>query len=208
MRAKLFSFVGALLIGGCFLPAQSSPQKLDVIEITQRDLFALHGWNSADVSVLGAQLGMTRTQVLKVVSAKGLILKCFSNGRELPTGPGCGVFFPPDTDTTVGFKFDTTDRISEIFIDQTVTYAREWNKHQISRKRLHGYTLQLVNHYTDALREKLFGSADLEERKDAGGGTEADYYYHYRKIGLTLHIHQLANKFRDLDELIFVPPQS
>jgi hypothetical protein len=202
----------ALLIRPVSVLSQAAPAKKPTIELTRVDLFAQHGWKSTDVSILGVQLGMTRDQAKKIISGKGLILKCFlpnGNGNEIPDGPACEAFFPPSTDTTVGFAFDDAGKVRELGIDQLAT-AMVWNNHQVSRKGLHGYTSSLVNHYTEALREQLLGSPDVNEQKQ-NWPSEAEFHYVYKKIGVELRGNrQSSTKYgaqEFLWELNFVPPE-
>jgi hypothetical protein len=236
MNAKLVGRACALLIGGLFLQLQSSPQKKDVIEIRQQDLFALHGWKSADVSVFGLQLGMSRAEVVSMASAKGkaFTLVCSS------TSTMCTLFPPAGAQANVSFYFDTADRVSEIYID--------WREnHRVSEEWLHGYTRQLVNHYTDELREKLLGPADgytreiakngadtlheklltrsdvqeyiekdLQKQKDRHIDSAYTYYCFYKKTGMILYLQTDSVstikpgspiKFRKLDSLVLVQPE-
>jgi hypothetical protein len=214
MNVKLLAVTLVLLGAGGVASAQSPATDKGVMEITRKDLFATHEWNSRDVSILGVQLGTTLAEAERLVSAEGFILKCLPNGNGKAGGLRCPVDFPPDVSTTVAFAFNREDRVSRMYIDQAPTYIM-WNKHQISRKRLGGYTYKLVNCYSDALREKLLGQPDaVEEKKQPYFGPE--FTYSYNRIGLILVVAALPEmtgkvgppKYtrRELDELIFVPP--
>lgn len=216
MNSKLLVLTLVVFGVSAVASARVSPPNKRVIEITHNDLFAKRGWDSRSVSIFGIRLGMKRAEVKTLTLARGLVMRCYSKtGNERSTGSGCGLFFPPNLYTTVVLTFNAADRVSEMGINR-VAFQDARRSPEMSCLGLRGDTRQLVTQYTNVLRKKLLGDADVAKRKDQPySGPE--FTYCYRKIGLLLRVAALPEmtgkvgppKYtrRELDELIFFPPR-
>jgi hypothetical protein len=148
------------------------------IEFTQEDVFSMHGWNSADLTVLGFKLGMTREEV--AIAASALKAKSGFSTVGQPDRP-LVVYCPPSWGTTgLMLYFDSADRVQFIVLD--------WGEHhQPVIGGFRGQTRQLINHYSEALIERLLGPPDSGDPPDLEERNPCDHYFRYNKLGIVIH---------------------
>jgi len=143
---------------------RAAPENETPVELTQADLFALRNWQSKSVAVNGVALGMTKLQTSQTLQARGLMLRtnvkaagpcrteedfCHVNKAD---GPWTGV--------DLFFDHDRLVKITVMFPDDAVPAVQKANvTHQFK-----GLTYKLFRHYSDGLRNQIFGPAEGKER--------------------------------------------
>jgi hypothetical protein len=143
--------------------SQTAAQSPPVPDITQVDLFGAGGWNSAQISVMGFTLGMSRQEVMKAAQHRDVRLDDASGQGCLHAGT-CDVF-TGGRYSGVTLSFGDDQAVCTITVEAYRRDAASGEISPVARKFL-GETSQLVtSHARDltqfaSLRARLFGIPD------------------------------------------------
>jgi hypothetical protein len=182
-------FIALLLYVVCEPGARlhASAGDAKVIELTQVDLFSFVGWQRQSVALNGFVVGMTRTQATELALERDL--------RFVPTGKlegpcrqgPCDIYKVRGPWIGVALFFDATDKVDKIKVSVPVDAAPEVKRANVARQ-FKGLTCQLFNHYSDALRQKIFGPAEGKENPQMPPGSAlVDEEYDYLHSGIIVH---------------------
>jgi len=208
------SFVVLLLCAFCaphaLLRATSETGK--IIELTQVDLFSLPDWKSKSVAVNGIVLGMTKSQTTQILQSRGFILLTNTNSVDpcRQEGDFCHVnkVDGPWIGVDLFFDHDRLAKITMMFPDDAVPAVQKVNvTHQFK-----GLTYKFFRHYSDGLRNQIFGPAEGKERPyDSIPGSTfkyVEYDYPSARVIVLITIDKRDNPPQPFDiELDFVAPR-
>jgi hypothetical protein len=193
-------------IGLC--QAGASDKSTASIELTSKDLFAIPGWNSSQVSVLGFRLGMTWPEVSAEARARHLTLKGSGDPRREPPCEGkgwCLVCEAPGVCNGLALVFGAECEIVKLSISKTPDFAAKEVQAAALQKRAKGATRDLLERYSKDLRLKLLGPESSQTTTET-----KDLIFTYRQLGLIVQVSPCP---KDLPEstcagliLEFVPP--
>lgn len=151
------------LLVACFGSAQVGQTP---VELTQVDLFSLPDWQHRPVAVDGFFIGMARKEAMQSATQHGVEL---IRPKVRPTCcpvsdvyQAVGKYHGHGNFTGIRLYFDEADRISKIGIEISEGMDPDVKEANITRK-FKGLTSQLFTHYSDGLRQQIFGIANPKE---------------------------------------------
>ena len=179
----------SIMVVGHDSAQRSRPKNL---EITQIDVFAIKGWDSAHIALFGVHLGMTRDKARLLLSHRHYILAVDSGaGTTSCKGATCWGFVRLPRWGLVGAGFGLKfqgNRVDRIVISGPEMAAETIDERVMVCKYLHGLTRKLAYHYSDALREKILGQAQSAREELPAAPPERYFVYYYPKTGLKVHV--------------------
>ncbi len=143
----------------CVPPQPSQSRSEPPLEITQADLFAAKSWNSNRVSVLGFMLGMERRNALLVAQQNRLALDD-ERGQGCLKEKTCSVL-DGNKYNGVDLTFDDGEVLGKISILAWRKNASKKERSVWIASKFRGATRQLVESYSDNLRIRTLGPADV-----------------------------------------------
>lgn len=190
MQMRNLWIIGCILALPITVPAQRPrPMKL---EITQVDVFAVKGWDSAHISLFGVHLGMMRDEARLLLKKRHYVLAVDPwAGKTSCKGAACWGFVRLPRWGLVGAGFGLKfqgDRVDGIVISGPEMAAITIDEKVMVCKYLHGLTRKLAYHYSDALREKILGPAQSAREERPPAPPERYFVYSYPKNGLKVHV--------------------
>ena len=196
--------------------AEASAHGGEPTELTQVDLFGLPAWEQKPVSVNGFTLGITREQAFEIAKARNLVFKpnmptaTAAEGKAPCTPVSCTVSMANGNAIGVDLKFDM-DRITKITVSVPEDADPEVKKVNVSRE-FKGLTRQFFNHYSDSLRNRIFGPREGKESHDLlSAGPDYSYThveYDYLQSGVIIHVTISKRDPKPFDlEVDFVAPK-
>jgi len=195
-----FSVVGLtmVLLGSLFFSPPNTcpnvaPQNGNPVELTQVDLFSLPDWQHKPVAIEGFALGMTRSEATQLAGDHGL--KFLPN---MPTktvgvqkGPGlqasCAVYKNHGNYVGIDLYFDAADHVSKMGVSVSVDMDPEVMRVSVSR-RFRGLTYEFFDHYSEGLRNKIFGPAEGKEKPFIPASAVTRFEYDYPEAGVLVRV--------------------
>jgi hypothetical protein len=156
------------------------------IELTDRDLLAVHNWNSRQVSVLGFHLGMAWPEVSAQARARNLVLAGEGDPRRRPACEGkgwCLVCEAPGLCDGLSLVFGEEREIVKLSIGKIPEDAAKEVQANALQRRFKGATRKLFDRYSKDLRLKLLGPESSQTTTDANG-----IIFTYLKPGLIVEV--------------------
>ena len=212
MQMRNLWTIGCILALSITVSASAQRPRPTKLEITQVDVFAVKGWDSAHISLFGVHLGMTRDKARLLLKKRHFVLAVDPwVSKTSCKGANCLGFVrvPRLGFINAGFclKFKG-DRVDGIVISGPEMAAENDAENVMVCKYLHGLTRKLAYHYSDALREKILGRAQSAREELLPAPPERYFVYSYPKIGLKVHVRVRVTDTRlaYLDNLEFGDP--
>jgi hypothetical protein len=156
-----------------------------VIELTESSLPPQGQWTSAQLAVSGFRLGMTRPEVLSTAQHQELRVKDDRDLRKVTCEDDwCALFSRQGLYKGVNLHFDQQGNLDRIRISVNTAGDADVLKGVVARS-LRGGLGELFQHYSPALRLRLFGREDEQKVRTEPHYTYRDYAY--RHLGIAIH---------------------
>jgi len=184
------------------LPSQGVAKAADLIQLTKADPFEVPGWTSAQLSVLGFHLGMTRQAAAAHAHSLGLALRAEILPGDCPTQAWCDLCDTHDICNGVALQF-SDEKVITLQIMEVPKDADPAVREKAVQWNLKGNMYSLLNRYSSQLRVKLLGPGVARDTDLRGGG-----FFSYPTRGVVLRVN--SNPYtlqRDFDiTLELMPP--
>lgn len=164
----------------------------ETIELTQRDLFGIPGWQHRNISIGGFALGMTRSQAGQLAQSRGWVLRPDSPPKKAGAlkGPcveaSCGVHEAKGNWVGLNLYFDAADHIRMIKVSFPADADPQVKRINIVRQ-FKGVTRDFFADYSDDLRNRVLGPIEGKTRESAQTAPFAYIEYDYPNLGLSVH---------------------
>ncbi len=163
------------------------------IELTQVDFFSLADWQHKSVAIEGFVLGMTRAEATRLAQAHGLQFLPNMPTRTVGEAKGpcrqasCAIYQVHGNYIGIDLYFDATDHVSKISVSVSVDMDPQVSRVNVSR-RFRGLTREFFDHYSDSLRNRIFGPVEGKEKPFIPASAITRVEYNYPQAGVTVRV--------------------
>ena len=165
------------------------------VELTQVDLFGDSHWKQMPVAINGFALGMPKAEAVQLALKQRLALVQQRRRQQdvcctiAEVYEAVGKYHRHGNPIGLRLYFDGTNRISKMSLNVAEAMDPDVAAVNITHK-FRGLTSQLFAHYSESLRQQIFGSAQGKQRPRSSVPDDTDVVikYEYPQSGVTLSI--------------------